>query len=249
MPRTRSTPATARSSSSPPSPTPPLPLRAARAVGEDDARRRAGAGHRRGRNQTTLPEPAQGSEQHPHRLLAALQGAARGARGRGRARPADRHRLHLRRPEPSGLRLAHQLRHSLEPGAHHPALRPHRPHRLAERAHPARQLLAQHGAGGVHQPGAARQRPHGAARHLRHRRGEPHRAAVRQPDERSGIPPQAAAQAAGRRHRPRRPLQRRLHRRPDADRLPHRPRAISSSTSRRASTAAWKGAARRRSAR
>ncbi len=102
--------------------------------------------------------------------------------------------------------LAHQLRHPLESGAHHPALRPHRPHRLAERAHPARQLLAQHGAGGIHQSRAAGQRPHGAARYFRHRRGEPHRAAVRQPDERSGIPPQAAAQAAGRRDRPRRPV-------------------------------------------
>ena len=111
-----------------------------------------------------------------------------------------------RRPEPSGLRLPHQLRHPLEPGPHHPALRPHRPHRLAQRAHPARQLLAEHGAGGVHQPGTARQRPHGAARHLRDRRGEHHRAAVRQPDERPGVPPQAAAQAPGRRHRPRRPL-------------------------------------------
>ncbi|WP_323001737.1 C-terminal helicase domain-containing protein [Denitromonas sp.] len=44
-------------------------------------------------------------------------------------------------------------------------------------------LLAQHGAGGVHQPRAARQRADGTARHLGHRRGKPHRAAIRQPDE------------------------------------------------------------------
>ena len=41
-----------------------------------------------------------------------------------------------------GLRLAHQLRHSLESGTDHPAFRPHRPHRLTKRAHPARQFLA-----------------------------------------------------------------------------------------------------------
>lgn len=32
---------------------------------------------------------------------------------------ADRHGLHIRRPEPAGLRLLRQLRYSLEPGAHH----------------------------------------------------------------------------------------------------------------------------------
>ena len=76
--------------------------------------------------------------------------------------------------------------------------------------------------GGVHQPRTAGQRPHGLARHLRHRRREPHRAAVRQSDERPGVPPQAAQQVAGRRHRSGRPEQRRLHRRPDAERLPNR---------------------------
>ena len=60
-----------------------------------------------------------------------------------------------------------------KPGPHHPALRPHRSHRLAQRAHSARQFLAEHGTGGVHQAGTAGQRPHGAARHLRHRRREP----------------------------------------------------------------------------
>ena len=45
------------------------------------------------------------------------------AGGTGRDRYPDRHRLHLRRAEPSGLRLPHQLRHPLEPGSHHPALR------------------------------------------------------------------------------------------------------------------------------
>jgi hypothetical protein len=48
----------------------------------------------------------------------------------GRAGHPHRHRLHLRRPEPSGLRLPDQLRHPLEPGAHHPAVRPDRPYRL-----------------------------------------------------------------------------------------------------------------------
>ena len=36
----------------------------------------------------------------------------------------------------------HQLRHSLESGAHHPALRADRPHRVEEFRHPAGQLLA-----------------------------------------------------------------------------------------------------------
>jgi hypothetical protein len=51
-----------------------------------------------------------------------------------RDRHPHRHRLHLRRPEPAGLRPAGELRHSLEPGAHHPALRPDRPHRQPEQA-------------------------------------------------------------------------------------------------------------------
>ncbi len=42
-------------------------------------------------------------------------------------------------------------------------------------------------------------------------------AAVRQPDERPGIPPQATAQAAGCGDRPGRPVQRRIHRRSHAD--------------------------------
>ncbi len=60
----------------------------------------------------------------------------------GRHRPAHRHGLHLRRPEPSGLRLFDQLRHPLESCPHHPALRTCRPHRFAQPRHPARQLLA-----------------------------------------------------------------------------------------------------------
>ena len=65
-------------------------------------------------------------------VLAALQGEGhRPAQRDRRDRRPDRHRLHLRRPEPPGLRLPRQLRHPLEPGADHPALRPHRPHRLA----------------------------------------------------------------------------------------------------------------------
>ena len=55
------------------------------------------------------------------------------ARGAGRNRHSHRYRLHLGRPEPSGLRLPGQLRHPLESRAHHPALWPYRPHRLAER--------------------------------------------------------------------------------------------------------------------
>src|SRR5690606_13247454 len=83
-----------------------------------------------------------------------------------------------------------------------------RPHRLTQRTHSARELLAQHGAGGVHQPRTAGQRTHGAARHLGHGRGEPDRAAVRQPDERPGVPAQAAAQAPGCGDRSRGPIDR-----------------------------------------
>src|SRR3546814_10398119 len=42
-----------------------------------------------------------------------------------------------------------------------------------------------------HQPGAARQRPNGTARHFRDRRGKPHRRAVRQFHERPGVPPRS----------------------------------------------------------
>ena len=99
---------------------------------------------------------------------------------RRRDRHPDRHRLHLRRPEPPGLRLPHQLRHPLEPGPHHPALRPHRPHRLHQRQHPARQLLARHHARRVHQPQGARREPHGDRRRRGHRRRQrPHAAEQR----------------------------------------------------------------------
>lgn len=37
---------------------------------------------------------------------------------------AESHRLHIRRSEPSGLRLSDQLRYSLEPGAYYPAIWP-----------------------------------------------------------------------------------------------------------------------------
>ena len=49
------------------------------------------------------------------RVLPALERTPRRSRQRkARARPADRHRLHLGRPEPARLRLPRQLRHPLE---------------------------------------------------------------------------------------------------------------------------------------
>ena len=84
--------------------------------------------------------------------------------------------------------------------------------------------LAQHGAGGIHQPGAARQRPHGVARYFRHRRRKFDRATVGH--ERPRIPPQATAQAAGFGHRSGRPVKRRIDHRPDPDRFSHRPGPI-----------------------
>jgi len=49
---------------------------------------------------------------------------------------------HQRRPEPSGLRLPHQLRHPLESRSHHPALRADRPDRQRRPHRAARQFLA-----------------------------------------------------------------------------------------------------------
>ncbi len=122
-----------------------------------------------GRNQATLPGNAQRPLQHPHVVFAAFEGTpGRSGRG-GRTRLADRHRLHLRGAEPAGLRLAGEFRHPLEPSPHHPALRPHRPPGLAQQGHPAGQLLAEHAAGGVHQPRTTGQRPHGAAGCVGHR--------------------------------------------------------------------------------
>ena len=74
---------------------------------------------------------------------------------------------------------ARQRRHPLEPRPHHPALRSHRPHRLTQRADPARQLLARRGARRVHRPRRPRLGPHGAPRRLGHRRGERDRDASR----------------------------------------------------------------------
>ena len=74
-----------------------------------------------------------------------------------------RHRHDLRRAEPSGLRHGDQLRHPLEPRAHRPALRARRPARHDQRKRPARQLLAQHRPGRLHQPGDARVQPHDAS--------------------------------------------------------------------------------------
>ena len=65
-------------------------------------------------------------------------------RGRGRTRPVDRHRLHLGRPEPAGLRLAHQLRHPLESGSHYPTFWSYRSTWFAERAHPVGEFLAEY---------------------------------------------------------------------------------------------------------
>ncbi len=81
----------------------------------------------------------------PHVLQPRLQGARPGVPapgGQGHRRP-HRHGLHLRGPEPAGLRLPGQLRHPLEPRARGAALWPRGPHRLQERLHPAGQLLAQ----------------------------------------------------------------------------------------------------------
>ena len=72
---------------------------------------------------------AQGPGIDPHRVRAAHQGTARRSRRGRRDRPADRDRLHFGRSEPAGLRLAHQLRHPLESGTDHSALRAHRPDR------------------------------------------------------------------------------------------------------------------------
>ena len=71
---------------------------------------------------------------------------------------------HQRRSESPGLRLPRQLRHPLEPGPDHPALRPRRPHRLDQRSDPARQLLAGHLARRIHQSQGARREPHGHRR-------------------------------------------------------------------------------------
>ena len=49
----------------------------------------------------------------------------------------------------------------------------------------------------VAEEGAARERPHGATRHLGDGRGEPDRTGFRQSDERSGISTHAVVEAAG----------------------------------------------------
>ena len=68
---------------------------------------------------------------------------------------SDRHGLHLRGPEPAGLRLSGQLRHPLESGAHHPTLRAHRPPRVNQHDDPAGELLAGYRARRVHPAGGA----------------------------------------------------------------------------------------------
>ena len=98
-----------------------------------------------------------------------------------------------RGPEPPGLRLPHQLRHPLEPGADHPAVRPHRPHRLDQRQHPARQLLARHLARRVHQPQGARREPHG---HRRRRRRPATTTSSTPESQRHRVPQGAAAHAS-----------------------------------------------------
>ena len=83
------------------------------------------ARHRRGTQPDDSAGSAARSRVHPDRLRASDQGTAGRPRGRRRYRSSDRDRLHLRSPERPGLRLAYQLRYPLEPGAHHPAFRPH----------------------------------------------------------------------------------------------------------------------------
>ncbi|HVA63918.1 MAG TPA: SNF2-related protein [Terriglobales bacterium] len=157
-------------------------------------------GHRQRRQPNHRPRIAPRPGLHPHRLLAPLQGAPGRAGKRAGHRSPHRHRLHQRGPKSPGLRLPGQLRHPLEPGAHHPAVRPDRPHRLAQPRCPARQFLAEPRAGRVHQPGAACQRQNDPARCLRHRRGEHHRGASRRRDERPRVPPQAAPETPRRGH-------------------------------------------------
>jgi hypothetical protein len=70
--------------------------------------------------------------------------------------------------EGQNLRLAYQLRHSLESGQDYSEVRAYRPYQFAKRTHSARQLLAQYGAGGIHKPRATRERTHGAPRHFGH---------------------------------------------------------------------------------
>ena len=124
---------------------------------------------------------------------------------------------HQRGPEPPGLRLRRQLRHPLEPCADHPAFRSHRPHRLDQRADPARELLARHLPRRIHQPQGTRREPHGHRRPRRHRRRQrPHAR-----NQRRGIPEGTAPQAPGRSHRSRRRPHRRVDHRPRPQRFPH----------------------------
>ena len=101
----------------------------------------SGSGSRSGHGRGTQPDDSAGSPArprvHPDRFRTTDQGTAGRPCGRRRDRSSDRDRLHIRRPEPPGLRLSHQLRYPLEPGPNHPALRAHRPDRLAQCANPA----------------------------------------------------------------------------------------------------------------
>ncbi len=82
-----------------------------------------GARHWSGTEPNQPARPPARSCQHIDRFLPALQGAPRRHGKRGRTGSADRHGLHFRRPEPARLRLPRQLRHPLEPGPHHSAVR------------------------------------------------------------------------------------------------------------------------------
>ena len=120
-----------------------IPVRARERHGENAAGTQHGPHHGGGRRQDDDSGVQGRDEPRPDLLLPEVQGQGRAVpQGHGGHRHPDRDGLHLRGAEPAGLRLLHQLRHPLEPRAHHPALRTNRPHRQPQRGDPARQLLA-----------------------------------------------------------------------------------------------------------
>ena len=118
---------------------------------------------------------------------------------RHRHRYPHRHRLYFRGAKPSGLRLLHQLRHSLESRPHHSALRAHRSHRQRQLSNSTRKFLARPASRRVHQSQGARRdqnEDHRLDRHRRRQSSQPRgagrsrisSAAVEAPDGRSCRP-------------------------------------------------------------
>lgn len=138
--------------------------------------------------------------------------------GHGGHRHPDRDGLHLRGAEPAGLRLLHQLRHPLEPRAHHPALRTNRPHRQPQRGDPARQLLARPRLGRIYPAQVTRRGKDAYLRHDLDGRRQPNRP---RGEGRPRIPPQPAEKAAGGGRRPGGYDERRVHHGPGTERVPH----------------------------